>query len=1096
MLFGVCTRTRLLTYLPRRISANRIAVAPPLCARISMSAPTQTGDKPEPTAAAGGAGAEGQSKSAMKKAAKQAEKQAKAEAKNALKSEKTAGAAPAAGGAKKEKPKKETKEEPAWEDRTTPGEKKDLSQPMESGYNPLHVESSWYAWWEKSRFFTPPEPSEKDPVDPARTFVVPLPPPNVTGALHIGHALTISIQDALVRYYRMKGYRVLYNPGYDHAGISTQSVVEKRLAKLEGKSRYDYGREGFLEKVFSWKNEYQARIGNQMRRLGASFDFTREAFTMDEQRSRAVTENFCKMREDGIIYRANRLVNWCVQLNTTLSNLEVEQKQLGGRTLLHVPGYPSNERVEFGVIVSFAYPVVDSEERIVVATTRPETILGDTAVAVHPDDERYKALHGKMLQHPFIAERKIPVVTDSQAVDMTFGTGAVKITPAHDPNDYEVGKRHNLPFINILNDDGTLNEHAGKFAGMRRFTARRAVVDALKELGLYVETKDNPMTVPVCSRSGDIIEPVMKPQWWVNCKPLAQAAVAKVQSENMKIEPPQSKREFFRWMDNIQDWCISRQLWWGHRCPAYFVRIEGEQQSRDDDQFWVVGRTPEQVHERAAALAGGRPYELEQDEDVLDTWFSSGLWPFSILGWPNKSDDMRTFYPTSLLETGWDILFFWVARMIMLGVYHTGELPFKEVFCHAMVRDAHGRKMSKSLGNVIDPIDVIEGISLDGLHQRLTEGNLDEREMAKAAQGQKKDYPKGIPQCGTDALRFTLCAYTAAGRDINLDIMRVEGYRKFCNKLWNATRFALLKLQDGFQPLPLEVQHHFVPVSMVEKWILHRLNTTARDLGALLEERSFMAATAAVYNFWLYDLCDVYIEAIKPITDPASADAAARTSAQHTLYACLDAGLKMLHPFMPFVTEELWQRLPDRPGESAQTIALTAFPSFQQDHDFPRDAAAFDEVFASVRAVRGLAADYGLTAKIQAFLETGNPATREMLDSQRAVMQTLIRGCQSIETVAGAGEVPAGCVVASISASIQVHVLVRGLVNVDQELSKLAKKLTLTDTQLQRTAALTQKPDWSKTPEDVRASTEQRLHDLEAERTALVRAQQNFENLR
>lgn len=1035
---------------------------------------------------------EGPSKSALKKAAKLAEKQAKAAAKNALKADKGA-AAPAA--PKKDKVKKETKQEPEWVDNTVPGEMKDLSQPMESGYNPMHVESSWYAWWEKKGFFTPKEPTDEDPIDPAKTFVIPVPPPNVTGVLHIGHALTLSIQDALIRFYRMRGYRTLYVPGFDHAGISTQTVVEKRLAKTEGKSRYDYGREAFLEKVFEWKDQYQARIASQMRRLGASLDFTREAFTMDPVRSEAVKENFCKMFEDGILYRENRLVNWCVYLNTTLSNLEVVQKTLPGRTLMNVPGYPPNERIEFGVIVSFVYKVADSDESIVVATTRPETILGDTAVAVHPDDARYKHLHGKKLVHPFIPDRHVPIVTDAIVVDMEFGTGAVKITPAHDPNDYEVGKRHNLEFINILNDDGTLNDNAGEFAGMKRFSARRAVVEALKTKGLYVETKDNPMVVPVCERSGDVIEPVMKPQWWVNCRPLADAAVAKVESDNLLIEPAQSRREFFRWMENIQDWCVSRQLWWGHRCPAYFVDIDGVEQDRADGKWWVVGRTPEQVDERAKAMADGRAYTVHQDEDVLDTWFSSGLWPFSTLGWPNKTSDMKTFYPTSMLETGWDILFFWVARMIMLGVYHTGQLPFKEVFCHAMVRDAHGRKMSKSLGNVIDPIDVIEGISLDGLHQRLREGNLDEKEISKAAAGQKKDYPKGIPQCGTDALRFTLCAYTAAGRDINLDILRVEGYRKFCNKIWNATRFALLKLQDGYTPLTLDEQHKFVPQSLVEKWIVYRLNRTVQQLTTDMEQRSFMSATSAVYNFWLYDLCDVYIEACKPMTD-AGANEDERRSAQHTLYMCLDSGLKMLHPFMPFVTEELWHRLPARPAETSETIALTRFPEWNAAHDYATEAAHFDDVFASVRAVRGLAADYGVTSKLQVFLEVSDVSARSMLDTQRPVMQTLIKGCESIQVVDAASAVPAGCVVASVSSSIQAHLLVRGLIDIDQELSKLAKKLTLNETQLQRTTALTQKAEWAKTPEDVRANTQQRLDDLTAEKTALLQAQANFEKLR
>ncbi|KAJ1598445.1 hypothetical protein NDA14_000750 [Ustilago hordei] len=982
-------------------------------------------------------------KSAMKKAAKLAEKQAKQAAKDALKSDKPAQNAPGTAAAKKEKPKKEVKEEPEYVNSTVPGEKKDLSQPMESGYNPLHVEQSWYQWWEKSNHFKPAEPTESDPYDPEKTFVVPAPPPNVTGSLHIGHALTISIQDTLIRWYRMNGFRTLFNPGYDHAGIATQSVVEKRLAKTEGKSRYDYGREKFLEKVFEWKDDYQARISNQMRRLGASYDFSREAFTMDAPRSKAVTEAFVKLHEDGIIYRANRLVNWCCKLHTTLSNLEVDQKQLNGRTLMNVPGYPANERIEFGVIVSFAYQIEGSDEKIIVATTRPETMLGDTAVAVHPDDPRYKHLHGKNVVHPFVQGRKIPIVADSIIVDMEFGTGAVKITPAHDPNDYEVGKRHDLEFINILNDDGTLNENCGEFAGMKRFSARRVVIDKLKEIGNYIETKDNPMTVPICSRSGDVIEPIMKPQWWVNCKPLAAKVIERVRAGEMTIVPNVSEKEFFRWMENIQDWCISRQLWWGHRCPVYFVNIQGGSQDRSDEKLWVSGRTHEEAQERADKLANGKSFTLEQDEDVLDTWFSSGLWPFSIMGWPEKTDDFKHFYPSSLLETGWDILFFWVARMCMLGVYLTGTLPFKEVFCHAMVRDAHGRKMSKSLGNVIDPLDVIEGITLDGLHTKLKEGNLDDKEIAKAAQGQKKDFPKGIPQCGTDALRFALCAYTSAGRDINLDILRVEGYRKFCNKLWNATKFALLKLEPiaSFQPTSSEEPSG--DESLVEKWILHKLNNASKTVNECLKERNFMAATSAVYNFWLYELCDVYIEAIKPITDPSASDAKARASAQQTLYTCLDSGLKLLHPFMPFVTEELWQRLPRRAGEKAESIALASYPVYMASRDDATAEASFEEVFAAVRAIRGMCTDYNLLKDVQVFLETSDASFQQTLKGSSEVVTTLVKGCTSVTVAPNASEVPKGCAVSSISSRLNAHLLIRGLVNIDQELAKLDKKLQL-----------------------------------------------------
>lgn len=502
---------------------------------------------------------------------------------------------------------------------------------------------------------------------------------------------------------------------------------------------------------------------------------------------------------------------------------------------------------------------------------------------------------------------------------------------------------------------------------MKRLSARRAVIEALKGKGDYIETKDNPMTVPICSRSGDVIEPVMKPQWWVNSSKLAQESLEVIKEQGLKIEPVRSEKEFYSWMNNIQDWCISRQLWWGHRVPAYFVNVAGKEQDREDLTQWVVARNEADAHEAAKKVAAGAEYTLEQDEDVLDTWFSSGLWPFSILQWPEAREDFKYFYPNTLLETGWDILFFWVARMVMLGIHLTGKVPFKEVFCHAMVRDAHGRKMSKSLGNVIDPIDVIQGVTLEALHDQLRAGNLDEKEIQKAIQGQKKDFPKGIPQCGTDALRFALCGYTSAGRDINLDILRVEGYRKFCNKLWNATKFALLKLEGGFQPTAYNTRLTGEE-SLVEKWILHRLNETAKEVSDLLAARNFMSAVNSAYSFWLYDLCDVYIEAIKPVTDPSSTDEKAKTSAQNTLYTCLDEGLKLLHPFMPYVTEELWQRLPRRPDEKQETISLTSYPIIQEERDNTEAHQAFDQVFATVKAVRGLATQYGLTSKIQGEL--------------------------------------------------------------------------------------------------------------------------------
>ncbi|CAE6413283.1 unnamed protein product [Rhizoctonia solani] len=997
---------------------------------LRMSAPPEAAPPGQVAANIEGEGA-AQTKSAAKKEAKRLEKAAKFAAKTA----KTPAPA-AASTTEKKKPAKEPKvEETAFVNTTPAGEKKDLSQAMAAGYNPIAVESAWYDWWNKEGFFKPQMGPDGKPKSTGR-FILPCPPPNVTGSLHIGHGLTVAIQDSLVRWNRMLGRTTLFVPGYDHAGISTQSVVEKRLYKATGQTRHDLGREKFLETVWDWKHDYQGRITKQMERLGGSYDWTRVAFTMDENLSRAVSETFCRLHEEGIIYRANRLVNWCVKLNTTLSNLEVDQKELKGRTLLNVPGYDEKERFEFGVITSFAYPIEGSNEKIIIATTRPETMLGDTAVAVHPDDPRYKHLHGKFVSHPFLPNRRMPIVTDSITVNMEFGTGAVKITPAHDPNDYDVGMRHNLEFINILNDDGTLNENVGeRFKGMKRFHARRAVVDALKELGLYVEQKDNPMQIPICAKSGDIIEPVMKPQWWVNCKPLAEEAIKRTRAGELLITPKQSEAEWYRWLENIQDWCISRQLWWGHRCPAYFVDIEGTQQDKHDGKWWVVGRSEQEARERAKKLAGGSKFTLHQDEDTAD---------------------MRYFYPASMLETGWDILFFWVARMVLLGIKLTGQMPFKEVLCHAMVRDAHGRKMSKSLGNVIDPVDVIEGITLDRLQEKLKEGNFDEREIVKAMAGQKKDFPKGIPQCGTDALRFALCAYSSGGRDINLEILRVEGYRKFCNKLWNATKFAMLKLDEDFVP-----ESSAKPTgqkTIVEKWILHKLDVAAVDTNKALEERNFMSATSAVYNFWLYELCDVFIEAMKPMTDE-SASAAVKRSAQNTLYTCLDLGLKLLHPFMPFVTEELWQRLPRRPDDNAKSIMVSSYPVKEPAFENSAAEKDFDKVFNVIKQSRSLAAQYNVQSNIQIFISSTLPEEADMITTQTPTISSLIKGCKS-STVTS--DIPEGCGSVVLSPTLTVHLLVKGMVDLDAEVSKLDKKLGLAQMSADKIRKLQEQPDYEK----------------------------------
>lgn len=575
----------------------------------------------------------------------------------------------------------------------------------------------------------------------------------------MGHALTIALQDTMIRWNRMLGKTTLWLPGCDHAGIATQNVVENILWRRQRKTRHDLGREEFVKLTWDWKEEYHIKINNACRRMGSSVDWSREAFTMDDNLSRAVTETFVRLHEEGLIYRANRLVNWCTKLNTAISNIEVDNKELEGRTLLDVPGY--ERKVEFGVITHFQYPIDGSKETIEVATTRPETMLGDSGIAVNPKDERYKHLVGKNARHPFV-DRLLPIFADDY-VDVEFGTGAVKITPAHDPNDFALGQKHDLAFVNILNDDGTLNQNAGSFESMRRFDARYEVITKLKEKGLYVKWENNAMKVPICQRSKDVIEPLLKPQWWMRMGSLAEAAAKVVRDGEMKIRPETAEKGYLRWMENVNDWCLSRQLWWGHRAPAYFVNIDGEPGDNSDNERWVTGRTFDEAEEKAKAKFTGKKITLTRDEDVLDTWFSSGLWPFSTLGWPKQTSDLGNFYPQSILETGWDILFFWVARMVMLGLKLTGKVPFHEVYCHSLIRDSEGRKMSKSLGNVIDPLDVMKGIKLQELHDKLLAGNLDPKELKIATNHQKTSFPDGIPECGADALRFSLVAYTTGG---------------------------------------------------------------------------------------------------------------------------------------------------------------------------------------------------------------------------------------------------------------------------------------------------------------------------------------------
>ncbi|KAI9352633.1 tRNA synthetases class I-domain-containing protein [Obelidium mucronatum] len=1006
------------------------------------------------------------------KEAQRLEKLAKFEAKKKAQEEAKAAAA-AAPKAKKEKVVKE-KEEPAviLPDTTPAGQKKDMSVPFAASYNPEQVEAAWYSWWEQCGFFKP-ELIDGKP-KPEGTFVISIPPPNVTGSLHLGHALTNSIQDTLTRWNRMLGKTTLYVPGCDHAGIATQIVVEKKLMKERNVTRHDLGREVFTQEIWKWKNEYGDKIYKQIRRLGTSVDWERVAFTMDPGPSAAVTEAFVRLHEEGVIYRENRLVNWCTKLKTAISNLEVENLELTGSTFLSVPDHDPKKKYEFGVIVSFAYKFENSDEEIVVATTRLETMLGDTAIAVNPSDERYKSKVGKFVVHPFNG-RKIPIIADDY-VDKDFGTGAVKITPSHDQNDYAMGKRHNLPFINIFTDDGKINEEGAQFAGLQRFDARVAILNALKESGSYKETKPNPMQLPICTRSNNVVEPLMKPQWWVDCKDMAAKAMEAT-----------SEKDWFLWLEKIQDWCISRQLWWGHRVPAYFIRIKGQENDVGVSFcFLFCQEALEKAHARFPNVAK-KDLVLEQDPDVLDTWFSSGLWPFSIQGWPKKTLDLDHFYPNALLETG----------MVMMGIKLTGKVPFKQVFCHAMVRDAHGRKMSKSLGNVIDPLDVIEGIALADLQKRLEVGNLDPREVIKAQEGQKRDFPNGIPQCGTDALRFTLLNYSSGGRDINLDILRVEGYRKFCNKLWNAVlKMGLEKLGAHFIPQPTEI-YITGKESLADLWILHKLNIAARETNLALEQRNFMLATNVVYNFWMYELCDVYLEICKPIL--AGTDEVQRRACRDTLYTCLDSGLKLLHPMMPFVTEELWQRLPRRDNDVLrETIMKAKFPVELAVWDNPQADADFENVNKVVRAARSLLADYNIKKEGQLFVQTKNEALYETLKTDGVTISTgLIKGAKSLQVLASNQAPPAGCAVTPVSGDCNVFLLVKGMVDFDAEIAKLQASKTKTTAAL---ADLTKKigaADYlKKVKPEIQEANATKKTTLETELVTLTNAIKNFESLK
>jgi len=1022
-------------------------------------------------------------------------------------------AAPAAGkedGGKKQKAAKEVKEKPKWGEpgagkankaakakagakeskevaaapvvETPPGEKKDLSMEMAAGYDPIAVESAWNSWWEKRGFFTPDAAKSKGTKEGKR-FIMVIPPPNVTGSLHLGHTLTCAIEDALTRWHRMCGDVALWVPGTDHAGIATQSVVERLLLTKEKKTRHDLGREKFLERVWAWKEKNGSRICTQLRKVAASVDWTRERFTMDKMLGRAVEEAFIRFHDQGLIYRDNRLVNWCPYLRTALSDLEVEHEDIPGKTYLTIPGYDG--KVEVGVLCEFKYMVKGSSEGLVVATTRLETMLGDTAVAVHPEDDRYKAFHGKELVHPFFPDRKMVVLADPM-VDKSFGTGCVKITPAHDPNDFKCGQRHKLEQISVFTEAGEINENGGPFAKQHRFEARQKVEEALKEKGLWVGKKSHTMRLGLCSRSKDIIEPYLKPQWWMNCKDLADKSVSALREGELKIVPEFHHQTWYHWLENIQDWCISRQLWWGHRIPAYRV-TKPEQPT----ETWFIGRTMEEAKQKAVEKLGVKDVELVQDEDVLDTWFSSGLFPFSVFGWPDTegSDDFNAFFPTSLLETGHDILFFWVARMVMMSIGLTGKLPFHTIYLHAMVRDAHGRKMSKSLGNVIDPIDMIEGITLANLQKKLYEGNLPEKEIEKAKKGQEQDFPEGIPQCGADALRFGLLAYTLQGRNVNLDINRVVGYRHFCNKVWNATRFGVRYFGDDFKfsgsLSPTK------PLAWEDRWILSRLSACAQKANNAFEKYEFANATTATYSFFLYELCDVYLELLKPRFQGEAEDEetkADRQAAREVLYVCLDWSFRLMHPLLPFLTEELYQRLPPSPVK-CESITIAPYPTHViawLSEPLEKEMEVLSEIakhFRSQKTSLGL----GPSAKPRGFVRHSDEAIRKTL-TKLATRLGRMATIGDVTVLDEAAPVPSGLLRDVVNEKCIIFTEVSGL-DLSSELAKLQKKVVSAEKMVASYEAKMAIPGYEeKVPAPVREMNTQKLQASRSEFEELKRA--------
>jgi len=919
---------------------------------------------------------------------------------------------------------------------------------MDKTYQPDAIERRWYQHWENAGFFAPQ--------GNGTPYSIMIPPPNVTGSLHMGHGFNNAVMDTLIRYNRMKGQRTLWQMGTDHAGIATQMVVERQLAAT-GESRHTLGREKFLEKIWEWKAESGGTIGRQLRRLGSSLDWSRERFTMDEGLSRAVQTAFIQLFDEGLIYRGKRLVNWDPQFHTAISDLEVENKE------------------EAGHMWHFRYPLSDGSGHLVVATTRPETMLGDTAVAVHPEDPRYRDLIGKTIRLP-LADRDIPIIGDDY-VDPDFGSGCVKITPAHDFNDYEVGKRHNLPMINIMTRDASLNDDVPEpYRGLDRFIARKNVVNDLDALGLLEKVDDHKLMVPRGDRSGAVIEPYLTDQWFVRIAPLAEPAIKAVENGDIQFVPKQYENMYFSWMRDIQDWCISRQLWWGHRIPAWY----------DDAGNIYVGDNEAAVRQKYSL--DGRP--LHQDDDVLDTWFSSALWTFSTLGWPDKTEELTLFHPTNVLVTGFDIIFFWVARMIMMTLKFTGQIPFKTVYVHGLVRDAEGQKMSKSKGNVLDPLDLIDGIDLETLVEKRTGGLMQPQMAQKIEKRTRKEFPEGIQSYGTDALRFTFLSLASTGRDIKWDMGRIEGYRNFCNKIWNAARYVLMNTEG--QDCGLN-SNEDVTLSLADRWIISALQRAEQEVIEGLEQFRFDQASHAAYEFIWNEYCDWYLELSKPVLYGDEYSDAEKRGTRRTLIRVLEAILRMAHPFMPFITEEIWQRIAPLAGIEGDTIMLAPFPLPEKDKvdaTAESDVQWLKDVITAIRNIRGeMRIPPGKALPL--YLHNGGEEDSRRLEDNRHFLSKMAK-LENIIWLTPEQSAPPS--VTQLVGRMEILVPMAGLIDKTAELDRLGKEINRLKQEVSRAEQRLKNPGFAdRAPADVVAKEKEKLNEY---RSSLAKLEEQAEKIK